>query len=148
MRRCLLCVDSRHLHLTRSHSLCFHPRHALHVNPTAVEFSRAAAAPSPHPLHASQVPVATEAEALNLLYAGELLRTTAQHNLNRCSNRSHCILTLHLTQRARSGVSEKVVTSKLNLVDLAGSERLKKALDLERLEGRSLGDATIKKESM
>ncbi|KAG5185935.1 kinesin-like protein [Tribonema minus] len=94
------------------------------------------------------VPVASEQEALNLLYSGELMRTTAQHNLNRCSNRSHCILTVHVTQRARSGVSEKVVSSKLNLVDLAGSERLKKALDLERLEGRSAGDATIKKESM
>jgi kinesin family member 6/9 len=92
--------------------------------------------------------VRTEKEALSLLYSGELLRTTAQHNLNRCSNRSHCILTLHISQRARSGVSEKVVTSKLHLVDLAGSERLKKALNLERLEGRSSGDATIKKESM
>jgi kinesin family member 6/9 len=92
--------------------------------------------------------VRTEKEALSLLYSGELLRTTAQHNLNRCSNRSHCILTLHISQRARSGVSEKVVTSKLHLVDLAGSERLKKALDLERLEGHSSGDATIKKESM
>ncbi|CAN0028428.1 unnamed protein product, partial [Ectocarpus sp. 8 AP-2014] len=41
-----------------------------------------------------------------------------------------------------------VVSSKLNLVDLAGSERLKKALDQERLEGRTVSDETIKKESM
>ena len=30
------------------------------------------------------VQVRSEKDALNLLYAGELLRTTAQHNLNRC----------------------------------------------------------------
>ncbi|CAM9758314.1 unnamed protein product, partial [Chrysoparadoxa australica] len=96
----------------------------------------------------TEVPVATDQQALNLLYSGELMRTTAQHNLNKCSNRSHSILTLYITQRARSGVSEKVVRSKLNLVDLAGSERLKKALDLERLNGRAVSDETIKKESM
>ncbi|CAN0261141.1 unnamed protein product, partial [Discosporangium mesarthrocarpum] len=97
--------------------------------------------------------VKNEQEALNLLYSGELMRTTAQHNLNKRSNRSHCIFTVYITQRARSGVSEKVVSSKLNLVDLAGSERLKKALDqvlrgTERLEGRTMSDETIKKESM
>ncbi|CAM9412742.1 unnamed protein product [Ectocarpus fasciculatus] len=76
------------------------------------------------------------------------MRTTAQHNLNKKSNRSHSIFTVYVTQRAKSGVSEKVVSSKLNLVDLAGSERLKKALDQERLEGRTVSDETIKKESM
>jgi kinesin family protein 6/9 len=95
-----------------------------------------------------EVRIADETEALSLLYAGELLRTTATHNLNRRSNRSHCIVTIYLTQQARSGVSEKVARSKLHLVDLAGSERLKKALDLERLQGRALSDETIKKESM
>ncbi|CAM9387160.1 unnamed protein product, partial [Choristocarpus tenellus] len=96
----------------------------------------------------SEVEVKSEQEALNLLYRGELMRTTAQHNLNRRSNRSHSIFTIFITQRARSGVSEKEVSSKLNLVDLAGSERLKKALDQERLEGRTVSDETIKKESM
>lgn len=52
--------------------------------------------------------VKTEQEALNLLYGGELMRTTAMHNLNKKSNRSHSILTVYMTQRARSGVSEKV----------------------------------------
>lgn len=37
------------------------------------------------------------------------MRTTAQHNLNKKSNRSHSIFTVYVTQRARSGVSEKVV---------------------------------------
>ncbi|CAM9150025.1 unnamed protein product, partial [Phaeothamnion confervicola] len=96
----------------------------------------------------TEVAAVSEQDALNLLYAGELMRTTAQHNLNRRSNRSHSIFTLHLTQRARGGLSERVLTSKLHLVDLAGSERLKKALDLERLEGRAVADDTIRKESM
>ncbi|CAM9995473.1 unnamed protein product [Ascophyllum nodosum] len=96
----------------------------------------------------TEVEVKSDQEAMNLLYAGELMRTTATHNLNKKSNRSHSIFTVYITQRARSGVSEKVVSSKLNLVDLAGSERLKKALDQERLEGRTISDETIKKESM
>lgn len=52
--------------------------------------------------------VKSEQEALNLLYGGELMRTTAQHNLNKKSNRSHSIFTVYVTQRAKSGVSEKV----------------------------------------
>ena len=45
---------------------------------------------------------------MNLLYRGELMRTTAMHNLNKNSNRSHSVFTVYVTQRARSGVSEKV----------------------------------------
>lgn len=45
---------------------------------------------------------------MNVLYKGELMRTTATHNLNKKSNRSHSIFTVYITQRARSGVSEKV----------------------------------------
>ena len=51
--------------------------------------------------------VKSDQEAMNLLYAGELMRTTATHNLNKKSNRSHSIFTVYITQRARSGVSEK-----------------------------------------
>ena len=95
----------------------------------------------------TEVEVASEAEALNLLYSGQLARTTAQHKLNRNSNRSHSIFTVTLRQQSRSGVSEKVVTSKLNLVDLAGSERLKKTM--EGADGTAYDvDATMKKESM
>lgn len=39
------------------------------------------------------------------------MRTTAQHNLNKKSNRSHSIFTVYVTQRAKSGVSEKVAGS-------------------------------------
>lgn len=93
----------------------------------------------------TEVPVANEREALNLLFSGELGRTTAQHKLNKRSNRSHSIFTVYISQRSRSGVSERVVMSKLNLVDLAGSERLKKTLDSGH--GAPL-DSTLKKESM
>ena len=93
----------------------------------------------------TEIEVASENEALNLLFSGELARTTATHKLNRKSNRSHSIFTVYLQQRQRSGVSERVVHSKLHLVDLAGSERLKKTLD--SADG-SVGDETTRKESM
>lgn len=93
----------------------------------------------------TELEVANENEALNLLFSGELARTTATHKLNRKSNRSHSIFTVYLQQRQRSGVSERVVHSKLHLVDLAGSERLKKTLD--SADG-SVGDETTRKESM
>jgi kinesin family protein 6/9 len=87
----------------------------------------------------SEVPVTSEEEALNLLFRchastcvrnrghsiviplrGELSRTTAQHKLNRRSNRSHSIFTIYIKQKPRSGVREKITHSKLHLVDLAG----------------------------
>jgi kinesin family protein 6/9 len=77
----------------------------------------------------SEVTVESEEEALNALFAGELKRTTADHALNRNSNRSHCIFTLHVRQRSRlGGGKERIVYSKLHLVDLAGSERIKKTM--------------------
>ena len=94
----------------------------------------------------NEIATVTEQDALNLLYSGELARTTSQHKLNRKSNRSHSIFTIYIQQRAKSGVSERIVCSKLNLVDLAGSERLKKTLDDS--EGGFKIDETTKKESM
>jgi kinesin family protein 6/9 len=91
----------------------------------------------------TEIEVNNENEALNLLFSGELTRTTATHKLNRKSNRSHSLFTIYLQQRQRSGVSERVVHSKLILVDLAGSERLKKTMD----EGIPGSDVT-RKESM
>lgn len=95
----------------------------------------------------AEIEVSDEMEALNLLFSGELARTTAQHKLNRKSNRSHSLFTIYLEQRQRSGVSEKVLHSKLYLVDLAGSERLKKTLDTPGGVDDSLADTT-RKESM
>ena len=94
----------------------------------------------------NEVAVDSEQTALNYLYSGELARTTSQHKLNKRSNRSHSIFTIFIQQRARSGVSERIVCSKLNLVDLAGSERLKKTMD--DADDLVKIDETTKKESM
>ena len=96
----------------------------------------------------TEVAVATEEDALNLLFSGELGRTTAQHKLNRRSNRSHSIFTVYVQQRSRSGVSEKTLCSKLSIVDLAGSERLKKTMEAGPGGADFEIDDTIKKESM
>lgn len=93
----------------------------------------------------TELEVRDEASALNLLFTGGLSRTMATHKLNKRSNRSHSIFTLYLQQRQRSGVSERIVHSKLHLVDLAGSERLKKTMD--SADG-SMGDEVTRKESM
>lgn len=95
----------------------------------------------------TEVVVRSEQEALNLLFNGELGRTTAQHKLNRRSNRSHSVFTVFVQQRSRSGVSEKVISSKLSIVDLAGSERLKKTME-GGVDGAAPIDDTLKKESM
>ena len=76
----------------------------------------------------AEVEVKDENSCLNLLFSGGLSRTIATHKLNKQSNRSHSLFTVYLQQRQRSGVSERVVHSKLHLVDLAGSERLKKTM--------------------
>lgn len=93
----------------------------------------------------AEVEVKDENGALNLLFSGGLSRTIATHKLNKRSNRSHSIFTMYLQQRQRSGVSERVVHSKLHLVDLAGSERLKKTMD--SIDGTT-GDEVTRKESM
>ncbi|KAG3070636.1 Kinesin-like protein [Phytophthora idaei] len=103
----------------------------------------------------TQVEVCNEQEALDQLFNGELQRTVAEHQLNKRSNRSHCVLTFHIAQKSRAGGTERVTLSKLHLVDLAGSERLKKTLDGEQTgsptkTSSKAGSAmsTIKKESM
>jgi kinesin family member 6/9 len=94
------------------------------------------------------LPLPTEEAALDALFQGELRRTTAEHTLNRRSNRSHCIFTLYVTQRSRLGTADKAIASKLHLVDLAGSERIKKTLGLSAMTGKSLTDETMQRESM
>ncbi|KAG7377310.1 Kinesin-like protein kif9 [Phytophthora pseudosyringae] len=108
----------------------------------------------------TQVDVRSEQEALDQLFNGELQRTVAEHQLNKRSNRSHCVLTFHIAQKSRAGGTERVTLSKLHLVDLAGSERLKKTLGGEQTGSSSptkmsstsnkAGStlSTIKKESM
>lgn len=105
----------------------------------------------------TEVSIASEEEALILLMRGDTNRTTAEHLLNKNSNRSHCIFTVNIRQSSRL-TQGTVLKSKLNLVDLAGSERLKKTLMYEeenekKSSGRGSGgtyavDETTKKESM
>jgi kinesin family protein 6/9 len=93
----------------------------------------------------SIVPVDTEEQALAALFSGETVRVTAAHSLNKASNRSHCIFTVHIKQRARLGAGrERITVSKLHLVDLAGSERLKKTI----LDGSGDMDSKLARESM
>ncbi len=53
-------------------------------------------------------------------------RSIAEHTLNQCSSRSHCIFTLYVESRSHTHSLASYTVSKLNLVDLAGSERLGK----------------------
>lgn len=94
-----------------------------------------------------EVAVETEEDALNVLFEGDIYRHTAEHQLNKSSNRSHCIYTLHIAQRSRLGGGEKLVYSKLNFVDLAGSERLKKTMEVEDHGGKHVAES-VKRESM
>jgi kinesin family protein 6/9 len=79
----------------------------------------------------------SEEEALNYLFEGETNRSISEHQLNKCSTRSHCIFTIHVESRSRVESSERVIHSKLNLVDLAGSERISKT----KTSGQSLKEA-------
>jgi kinesin family protein 6/9 len=100
----------------------------------------------------TMIPVSTEEEAMSALFAAEAARVKAEHSLNRASNRSHCVFTVHIRQRSRlSGGKERITVSKLHFVDLAGSERLKKTLLVQDpASGRtiSLTDDALAQESM
>jgi kinesin family protein 6/9 len=80
-------------------------------------------------------PVASEEEALNLLFQGDTNRAVAATEMNQNSTRSHCIFTMIL-ERRRAG-TDTVVRSKLNIVDLAGSERVSRTSS----EGQTLKEA-------
>ncbi|PNW77229.1 hypothetical protein CHLRE_10g427750v5 [Chlamydomonas reinhardtii] len=70
--------------------------------------------------------VASEAEALALLFEGETNRVIGEHQLNRESSRSHSIFTITLELKPVGDAGGDVLVSKLALVDLAGSERVSK----------------------
>ena len=96
-----------------------------------------------------ELEVNSEEEALVLLMRGGTNRTTAEHQLNKSSNRSHCIFTVNIRQTGRLSQGT-VLKSKLNLVDLAGSERLKKTLALQKnaTGAERKSNEMTKKESM
>jgi kinesin family protein 6/9 len=66
--------------------------------------------------------VASEEDALNLLFLGDTNRAIAATEMNQNSTRSHCIFTIMLEKRMPG--ADSVIRSKLNIVDLAGSERV------------------------
>eukprot|EP00562_Extubocellulus_spinifer_P002791 CAMPEP_0178486660 /NCGR_PEP_ID=MMETSP0696-20121128/8919_1 /TAXON_ID=265572 /ORGANISM="Extubocellulus spinifer, Strain CCMP396" /LENGTH=1944 /DNA_ID=CAMNT_0020114325 /DNA_START=206 /DNA_END=6040 /DNA_ORIENTATION=- len=72
--------------------------------------------------------VVTASEALNVLHAGTLNRTTAATLMNHQSSRSHAVFTVYLHQTIRNDETGVDVTSssRFTFVDLAGSERMKK----------------------
>ena len=71
--------------------------------------------------------IGNEQEALALFFAGETMRSTAEHFLNKESSRSHCVFTVYVEARSGGDASDLVTASKLHFVDLAGSERTKKS---------------------
>ena len=76
--------------------------------------------------------VASDRDALNLLFLGNVNRMTSDTPMNQASSRSHCVFTL--TIEGRDAGSDVVRTSKLHLVDLAGSERVHKRDLMERTQ--------------
>ena len=67
--------------------------------------------------------VESKEDALQLLFAGNANRITAETASNLASSRSHCVFTVILEAR-EAAASDVVRVSKLHLVDLAGSERM------------------------
>ena len=84
------------------------------------------------------VTVASEEEALAMLFEGSTNRQVANHQLNRNSTRGHAIFSVHIRIRSRVDSSGVVTKCKLNLVDLAGSERLKKTVTDGALASESM----------
>ena len=66
--------------------------------------------------------VASESDALDLLFLGDTNRVVAETSMNESSTRSHCVFCISIESH-RPG-SDTVRRSALNLVDLAGSERM------------------------
>ena len=70
---------------------------------------------------------------MNLVFEGEQRKTLAATTYNNVSSRAHCIYTIHVDSKSRTGTTEKVIHSKLHLVDLAGNERTKKMANQSRM---------------
>jgi len=67
--------------------------------------------------------VASAAEILSLLGAGEKNRSTAATEMNEVSSRSHSVLIVVVSMKLKDGTAR---VGKLNLADLAGSERVER----------------------
>ena len=67
-----------------------------------------------------KAPVASAADALQLLYDAEINRAVASHAMNCASSRSHLVVTGHVV----CSHGEDITEAKLTIVDLAGAERV------------------------
>jgi kinesin family protein 6/9 len=96
--------------------------------------------------------IASEAEAFNLLFAGEANRAIAEHALNKASTRSHCIFTLYVEQRmpaegpaaasaARSGSRVGAASAASRQVSAAGGVSRGGSLSRASSEGGAASDA-------
>ena len=85
-------------------------------------------------------------EALQVVKAGKMKRTTGRTEMNAFSSRSYSILTCRVViyppkdDSQQLGATDQVVKAKLTFVDLAGSERLKqtKSEKIQKQEGISI----------
>jgi len=73
-----------------------------------------------------EVPVMDWQNLKQWLDFGVKARAVASTSMNATSSRSHCIFSMEVVHKMRSGGARTQLRSKLNLVDLAGSERQKK----------------------
>jgi len=72
------------------------------------------------------MPVANFEHAKHLMRMGFENRSVASTRTNATSSRSHCIFSIYVTKRVRTGNALLQTEAKVNLIDLAGSERLSK----------------------
>ena len=68
-------------------------------------------------------PLKTQSDILSFCRSIELSRTTASHDLNERSSRSHCLVTVHITSSSANNIRHNTCM----MVDLAGSERIEKS---------------------
>jgi kinesin family protein 12 len=72
-----------------------------------------------------QTPLSLPSQVIRLFAKGMEMRRVAEHQLNRDSSRSHCLLTVHIDSVQMVEGHEQHCKGKITFVDLAGSERLK-----------------------
>ena len=73
----------------------------------------------------AEVQCGSDSEVIRLFAKGMEMRRVAEHQLNRDSSRSHCLLTVHIDSVQMVDGHEQQCRGKITFVDLAGSERLK-----------------------
>ena len=62
-----------------------------------------------------KVTVVNEEEAMALMFEGETNRVICEHQLNKNSSRSHCVMTVYVESKSKTDVEAPMLHSKLNL---------------------------------